>query len=821
MKKNGTRPGTANAGASEITTAENGANGRPSRRRTLEHPDPRVAVDFLERLRPGGPWILTAILPDGKATTTTAHDAKEAIGFVRQHDGSRNIYYSVNPTRTATTKKAKKSDIAAIEYLLADLDPNDDEAPDDAKARYLKALKTFTPAATAIVDSGNGIQVLWKLAEPVNLTKPDDAAIADVEARSGEMMKALGCDDISTRNIDRIFRLPGTINLPNAKKRKLGRVSCATELIHFNGAAHSLDAFPKPTKTETKRVASKEKSGKERKALPRQLTNMLHVEGSGAYPSRSEAVFAFINQALRRGVEDDEEIISAILDETYEGKGIYEHCVENGGEDYIRRQIERAGIDSGQLVLDPQDAIRSARELVARNFTVDGLRTLHRHRNAFWLSTGSYYLLADDEVIASKIWVLLENALRPAEKGPPIPFKPSRAKVGEVAAALTAVTQIDSQIEPPGWLTLKGGPPATELFACGNGLLHLPTGKLHPPSPDYFNLNASEAIFDPKAPKPKQWLGFLDQLFGDDRQAIELLQDWFGYSLSPDTSQQKILGAIGPRRSGKGTIARVLTMLLGPSAVCGPTMSSLAQPFGLEPLITKSLAIVSDVRIGARTDKTSLTERLLSISGEDRLTVQRKFIAAWNGRLPTRIMMLSNELPTLADGSGAYAGRLLLLILTRSFYGKEDPALTGKLLAELSGILNWSIDGYRRLQKRGHFIQPDSAADAMDDIELLGSPVKAFIRECCDMKPGLVVTVDELWDAWEIWSAKEGRLSSGTKQWFGRNLRSAAPGVSVKRSRTGDDDDRERSYTGIAISAAWRSELRERRSRSGYSGEPM
>ena len=59
--------------------------------------------------------------------------------------------------------KASKLDIAAIEFIISDLDPRDDESPEDAKARYLIALETFKPAATAIIDSGNGIQGLWKL----------------------------------------------------------------------------------------------------------------------------------------------------------------------------------------------------------------------------------------------------------------------------------------------------------------------------------------------------------------------------------------------------------------------------------------------------------------------------------------------------------------------------------------------------------------------------------------------------------------------------------------------------------------------------------
>src|SRR5262245_30912311 len=84
----------------------------------------KEAVNFLEALRPGGPWLLTAIVPDGKTTTQTLRNAKKVETFLDKHDGKRNLYYSVNPTRTALSKKAAKTDIAAIEYALADLDPN-------------------------------------------------------------------------------------------------------------------------------------------------------------------------------------------------------------------------------------------------------------------------------------------------------------------------------------------------------------------------------------------------------------------------------------------------------------------------------------------------------------------------------------------------------------------------------------------------------------------------------------------------------------------------------------------------------------------------
>jgi hypothetical protein len=188
--------------------------------------DTDVAVEFLEKLRPGGPWVLTAIVPDGPTETTTAKDKDAVAAFVRANDGKKNIYYSVNPTRTEMAKKAAKADIAAIEFLLADLDPSAGESPEEAKARYRAKLETQRPRSTAIIDSGNGIQVLWRLAVPIALEKPKadgklPAVVADVEARVKALMETMA-SVAGTQNIDRIMRLPGTTNLPTQRSSRRG-----------------------------------------------------------------------------------------------------------------------------------------------------------------------------------------------------------------------------------------------------------------------------------------------------------------------------------------------------------------------------------------------------------------------------------------------------------------------------------------------------------------------------------------------------------------------------------------------------------------------
>jgi putative DNA primase/helicase len=145
----------------------------------------------------------------------------------------------------------------------------------------------------------------------------------------------------------------------------------------------------------------------------------------------------------------------------------------------------------------------------------------------------------------------------------------------------------------------------------------------------------------------------------------------------------------------------------------------------------------------------------------------------------------------------ALVGRLILLVLVKSFFGKEDSALTEKLATELSGILNWALVGYRRLNKRGHFIQPKSSDNIIDTLETLAAPVKAFIRDRCEVGPGKTVSVDELFSAWRKWCNNEGVKETGSKEWFGRNLHAAIPELIKTRPRHGEKQVR--MYQGIGL----------------------
>jgi P4 family phage/plasmid primase-like protien len=381
------------------------------------------------------------------------------------------------------------------------------------------------------------------------------------------------------------------------------------------------------------------------------------------------------------------------------------------------------GAPLGGNILDPADPLPSARLFVERQYEHDGTRTLHHHGGLFYRWTGTHYPAAEDAALRAQVYSFLEHAQRwDARRQKAVPFQPNTSKVNNVMDALKAVANLPSTVQPPAWLDGRTDPPPAEIVACQNGLLHLPTKRPVPASPALFSLNALNFDYDPDAPDPKAWLGFLDDLFGQDWQASNALQEAFGYVLTTDTQHQKVFLIVGPKRSGKGTIARVTTSLLGRANACAPTLASLGTNFGLAVLIGKPLAIISDARLGGRADQHAIAERLLSVSSEDAVTADRKFLPAWTGKLPTRFLILTNELPRIADTSGALASRFVVLRLENSFYGREDHGLTSRLLTELPGVLNWAIEGWRRLQERGHFVQPESAADAVRVMEDLSSP---------------------------------------------------------------------------------------------------
>jgi putative DNA primase/helicase len=451
-----------------------------------------------------------------------------------------------------------------------------------------------------------------------------------------------------------------------------------------------------------------------------------------------------------------------------------------------------------------------------------GMRTMVYHRGEFHLWDGTAYRSFPDHEVNAGIGKVCKEEFdrlnriaigkweadgktdaKGKETSMPVASKVGTQLVGDTAQAIRGETLLAGTVDPPAWLIDDPPFPAADVLPTSNALVHLPSfvegrpGAIATPTPEFFCPYALDYPIDPDAETPIAWADFLASIWSNDPEAIDTLQEWMGYLLTPDTSQQTIGVFIGPTRLGRGTISRVVRGLIGARNVASPTSSGLASHFGAACLIGKPVAIVGDARQSRQSDWAVSLERLLMISGEDAIVIDRKNRPAWEGKLPTRLMLISNELPHFPDHSGALAGRFLLFRFTESFLGKEDRTLDAKLQTELPGILLWAIDGWKRLRERGRFLQPRSGQDMIDQMRDLSSPVGAFIRERCEIGAGYTIPRGDLFQAWKDWCLDRNREPESEES-FGRNLRAACPhlGTTQPRDKQGK---RYRAYEGITL----------------------
>lgn len=196
------------------------------------------AIAFLKAIRPDGIWALVAIEPDTRRIEPRAFHSRDEThvrDWIAEHNGNRNLYYTVNGVRPDLgNKKPSREDIVAVEYLHIDLDPRAGEPLQEERQRIVRLLTEGrppnVPEPTYIIDSGGGFQSIWRLRSPIAI----DGSLARAEdaARYNKRLEILfGAD--SCHNIDRLLRLPDTWNLPDEQKRKRGRERALAEVYSY------------------------------------------------------------------------------------------------------------------------------------------------------------------------------------------------------------------------------------------------------------------------------------------------------------------------------------------------------------------------------------------------------------------------------------------------------------------------------------------------------------------------------------------------------------------------------------------------------------
>jgi len=673
-----------------------------------------------------------------------------------------NTYYSLANVKPGIYEKAEKEELLSTRFLHVDLDPWDGHNPADELTRLVDSLQDKrpkeVPPPSAVIASGRGVQALWRLKHPVALPEGIEA----VELANKWLLECL-IGPPGTHNVDRILRLPGSWNCLDPKKLAKGYTPQLVKTIELNDNAYELTDFGKwepsqaktpstsvptnkPTNYRTDDITAEiikvkdlsylndyEKDKSKPKLLRIRwlisngapLTNLqdyedLHGKVEGRKPNdRSAWVYDVACNLVRAGVPDGA-ILGFLTDPEWP---ISAHCRDQADPEHAaRRQLARAKNTVAQD--KPKEETNNDGKKKKRKAKEDGESdTPPPMEYASWVLDERKRRL----IRVNSVWMTLaHHAFRPLEDEAvrkeiydKFDFFDARA-VSRVYDALRAhpdVYRDKADFSSPCWLDGRISPDPLSLIVVKNGMVDINTGALKPYDNQFYTTCQLSFDFDPKAPPPKRWLSFLDSVWPGDSESIECLQMWFGYVLTQDTSLQKMLNIVGPKRSGKGTIARVLGELVGKANRCGPSLNDLGKDeFALWSWIGKQLAIVSEVRLGKKTDREVIMERLLQIIGEDFLSVRRKGIDNWEGKLNTRIMVLSNSVLNLQDEAGAFVSRLIVLATTNVFEGdKQDIHLMDDLRKEFPGILLWALEGLRKLKAAGKISQPKSGLAMLEE----------------------------------------------------------------------------------------------------------
>jgi putative DNA primase/helicase len=361
--------------------------------------------------------------------------------------------------------------------------------------------------------------------------------------------------------------------------------------------------------------------------------------------------------------------------------------------------------------------------------------------------------------------------------------------------------------DPPVWLYKTDKPKPKDLIAFSNGLLDVNKYikgdiVLYDPDPSLFILNVLPYKFNETLSSQLCHDYFMD-IFNGDQEPIKLVQQWMGYNLVPDTSQEKMMLFTGRPRSGKSTTLDMLRALLGYEQCCALQMSHLYSRFGKHPMLGKLAATFADVKTPRASESGMALETLLTIVGQDAVSIDRKGSDEIpNVKLCCRITLVMNDIPVFSDHARALAPRMLISYFPNSYVGKEDKGLKAKLVEEVNAgkLIIWALEGLKSLRQTKHFVEPVSSMSLQTQLELANSPVLAFVNECCTLIQGNISSKNDLFALWAGWCHVNNR-SSGSKDQFGRWLLNACPTIRTMRRRSDNNSNSEREYcfNGIEI----------------------
>ena len=310
--------------------------------------------------------------------------------------------------------------------------------------------------------------------------------------------------------------------------------------------------------------------------------------------------------------------------------------------------------------------------------------------------------------------------------------------------------------------------PPEGLINLKNGVFNIKEKKLMPHSPEYFFKYVTSVAYNPAATAPR-WLKFLDEVFLSDPGLARLAQQIFGYCLiGGKPFLHKAFWLSGEGRNGKSTFQEVLRKLLGAENVTSVPIDRLDKPFSAVMLEGKLANITDEL-----TSKgvISSADFKIAVNGEG-ITAARKNQNEYVLYPTARFIFASNDTPKFGDSSLGLMRRIVAVPFRRTFTeAEQDHFLQAKLLEELSGVLNWALEGAHSLIQGDPLVEPEASKQAHSDFEQEANSVLHFCTEHVEYSEERVAFVSSkrLYAMYQIFCEEHGRPPVGFPK-FAKNF---------------------------------------------------
>lgn len=326
------------------------------------------------------------------------------------------------------------------------------------------------------------------------------------------------------------------------------------------------------------------------------------------------------------------------------------------------------------------------------------------------------------------------------------------------------------------------------LVNVRNGLLDIRDMSFKEHTPSYLSTVQLNVEYNPQVDCP-QFKKFLNEVL--DCKLIPLVQEIVGYLLTTNTASQKAFVFWGPARTGKSTLLWVVEyLLLGKKNVSNIPWQEIGDKFKTAELLGKLANVFSDLPSKSIDD----TGIFKVVTGEDYLMAEKKNKNPFKFKPFARLVFSCNELPrNYVDRTEGFYRRLIIVPFSRQIEkSKIDKALKYKFQREKEGILNWALEGLKRLYENNFEFSENELTDGVKkEYKRENNNVISFVEECCEIDSLFSCSRIEIYEAYKEFCGEAG-LKALSQIKFNKELEG---NFNITRSRSG----KLRLWNGVRI----------------------